>query len=102
MNKVHPRFGINVVIKHEDKESLKKYIEVLQLIQVEWIRLELNYFKPISDDILSFFIIEVHKVGIKILGLLTGLVPGTMINCIYPSLQYKNPLDDIENYLIYI
>ena len=36
------------------------------------------------------------------MGLLTGLVIGTMINYVYPSLKYKNPLDDIENYLIYI
>jgi hypothetical protein len=102
MSKVHPGLGINVVIKHEDKASLKKYIDILQSIEVEWIRLEINFFKPIPDDILIFFVTEVHKAGIKILGLLTGLVPGTLINCVYPSFKYKNPLDDLENYLLYV
>jgi hypothetical protein len=102
LSHIHPGLGINVVLKHTDKISLNKYITSLQNIGAEWIRLELNFYNPIEDNVLDYFISEINKKGIKVLGLLTGLVPGTVLNCIYPALKFKNPLDDIENYLKFV
>lgn len=98
MSIIHPGLGINVVIKHKDKISLDRYVDTLKNFGVEWIRLEFNFYDPISDDLMDYFVSKIHCSGIKILGLLTGLVPGTIINCIYPKLKFKNPLDDIDNY----
>lgn len=98
MNTIHPGLGINVVMKHGDQLSLSKYIESLKVLGVEWIRLEFNFYQPMDSSLMDFFISESHKSGIKILGLLTGLVPGTLINCVYPKLTFKNPLDVLDNY----
>ncbi len=102
MNHIHPGLGINVVLKHLDRTSLNKYIESLQIMGAEWIRLELNFYSPLPKDVLDYFLNEINKTGIKVLGLLTGLVPGTLMNCIYPALKYRNPMDDIDNYLEFV
>lgn len=98
MNTIHPGLGINVVMKHNDKQSLSRYIDSLRELGVEWIRLEFNFYQPSDPELMDFLVSETHKNGIKILGLLTGLVPGTLVNCIYPKLKFKNPLDDLDNY----
>ena len=102
MNTIHPGLGINVVIKHQDKVLLSRYIDSLKELGVEWIRLEFNFYNPVSDEIMDFFITELHKSGIKILALMTGLVPGTILNSIYPKLKFKNPLDDFDNYISFV
>jgi hypothetical protein len=93
--------GINVVLKHKDENSLLKYIEYLNELRVEWVRLELNYYDMVDDKLMDFFVEELKKSDIKILGLLTGLVPGTLVNCWIPSLNYKCPLDTIFDYKAY-
>ncbi|MDX1960385.1 MAG: cellulase family glycosylhydrolase [Leptospiraceae bacterium] len=95
----YPGFGMNVVIKHPNKNSLDTYLEKLVLLKVEWVRLELNFYDPISKELNLYFLEKLKNENIKILGLLTGLVPGTFINCVYPALNFKNPLEVLDSYL---
>ncbi|MCP5511657.1 MAG: cellulase family glycosylhydrolase [Leptospiraceae bacterium] len=97
-----PGFGMNVVLKHQSESDLRTYIDSLKKLKTEWIRLELNYFDPIPEVVLDFFVREVHQSGIKILGLLTGLVPGTFINCTAPGLKFWNPLDRLDSYIEFV
>lgn len=90
--------GINTVIKHTDEKSLKTYISALNRLNVEWVRLEFNYYDPLPDSLMSDFVSMLESSGIRILGLLTGLVPGNLVNCIVPSIRFKSPLDTIEHY----
>jgi hypothetical protein len=92
-------FGINVVLKHRSKTELDIYVNTLVKYQFEWIRLELNYYDPIPDETLDYFVKKVTEKKIKILGLLTGLVPGTLLNCTFPGLKFKNPLKALDHYL---
>ncbi|MEM7180058.1 MAG: cellulase family glycosylhydrolase [Spirochaetota bacterium] len=92
--------GINLVLKHQQTEQIKKYIEKLKKLGVAWVRLEFNFFEEVDDGILDFTIAELEKEQIQILGLLTGLVPGNIVNSIMPSLNFQNPLDSgIGGYL---
>ena len=93
-----PGLGINVVIKHQDENSLRTYIHYLQELRVEWVRLEFNYYEIVPDTVMDFFVEELRKADIKILGLLTGLVPGNFINCMIPSLRFKSPFDTLIHY----
>ena len=43
-----PGLGINVVIKHPYESSLRTYIHYLNELRVEKVRLEFNYYEPIS------------------------------------------------------
>lgn len=47
---------------------------------------------------MDFFVEELRNADIKILGLLTGLVPGNFINCMIPSLRFKSPIDTLDDY----
>jgi hypothetical protein len=96
--KKFPGLGINVVLKHQDENSLRTYIHYLQGLRVEWVRLEFNYYEIIPDTVMDFFVEELRKADIKILGLLTGLVPGNFINCMIPSLRFKSPIDTLDDY----
>ncbi len=96
--KKFPGLGINVVLKHQDENSLRTYIHYLQELRVEWVRLEFNYYEIIPDTVMDFFVEELRKADIKILGLLTGLVPGNFINCMIPSLRFKSPIDTLDDY----
>ena len=94
--------GINVVLKHKDESSMLKYIHYLKELRVEWVRFEFNYYDLLDDKTNDFFIEELKKADIKILGLLTGLVPGNLINCWVPSLRFKCPLDTLIDYQAYV
>ncbi|HMV45408.1 MAG TPA: hypothetical protein PK079_22285 [Leptospiraceae bacterium] len=96
--KKFPGLGINVVLKHTDESSMKTYIHYLKELRVEWVRLEFNYYDALPDSVMDFFVEELRKADIKILGLLTGLVPGNFINCMIPSLRFKSPIDTLEDY----
>ncbi|MBP7283012.1 MAG: hypothetical protein KBA66_15620 [Leptospiraceae bacterium] len=96
--KKFPGLGINVVLKHQDENSLKTYIHYLQELRVEWVRLEFNYYEIIPDSVMDFFVEELRRANIKILGLLTGLVPGNFINCMIPSLRFRSPFDTMDHY----
>ncbi len=99
--KKFPGLGINVVLKHTDQPSMLQYIECLKELRVEWVRLEFNYYGMLEDSVMDFFIEQLRKADIKILGLLTGLVPGTLVNCWIPSLNFKCPLDTLDDYKAY-
>lgn len=97
-----PGLGINVVIKHPYESSLRTYIHYLNELRVEKVRLEFNYYEPISDHIMEVFVHELQRSGIKVLGLLTGLVPGNFVNCMMPTLRFKCPLDTLDDYKAYV
>jgi hypothetical protein len=98
-NGKYPGLGLNVVIKHPDFTSLDKYTDAIIKLKVEWVRFEFNFFDPMDDEINLYFIKKLFNANVKILGLLTGLVPGTFINCVMPSLNFKNPFDVKNKYL---
>jgi hypothetical protein len=98
-NGKYPNFGLNVVIKHPNKKSLDIYLEKLVKLKVDWVRLELNFYDPISEELNLYFLEKLRAENIQVLGLLTGLVPGTFVNCVYPALNFKNPLEVLDSYL---
>lgn len=91
--------GMNIVIKHKDKKSVSQYVEHLNQLRVEWVRLEFNFYEPESDELNDFLIQELNRSNIKILGLLTGLVPGNFITSLMPSVYFVPPTDLLEKYL---
>lgn len=94
-------FGINISLKHRNKEDLDKYINLTKELQCSWIRIEFDYYDFKKNYDLSGFdhlIKTATENNIKILGVLTGVVPGTLPNIITPAIKYGNPLDEIDKY----
>jgi hypothetical protein len=93
-----PGLGINLVPKHKDKNSIDSYIRHIKELRMDWVRLEFNFYSPEEDEVMDYLIERLYNENISILGLLTGLVPGNLMNCIIPSLKFQNPLDVLEKY----
>lgn len=97
-SEIRQSLGMNLVLKHP--EQIQKYIHSLKKLSCGWVRLEFNFFAPETDAILDTVLDELEKAEIQVLGLLTGLVPGNMVNSIIPSLNFQNPLDSgLDEYL---
>ncbi|MCB1157667.1 MAG: cellulase family glycosylhydrolase [Leptospiraceae bacterium] len=93
--------GINLVLKHKNKESVDTYIHSLLNLRMEWVRLEFNFFEEEEQELIDYLIESLQKNEIKILGLLTGLVPGNFVNSIAPSLNFPDPITKLEEFKIF-
>jgi len=97
------KFGVNIALKHKDKKSLDKYVELIKELGAGFVRIEFDYYEYKNDAgnslyYFDYLIDKLHKNNIKILGVLAGVVPGTLPNLIYSGFKFKNPLDEIDIY----
>ena len=95
--------GINVVIKFIKIDQVNKAIQALENLNVDWIRIEFDFFEYLKNKKLNYelydnFLKKVLKSKIKVLGLISGKVPGNLMNLIDPKRKYPFVLDKLTEY----
>lgn len=96
-------FGVNVILKHHQKNQLDNYLLLLKQLKAGWVRLALDFYAYAKGEFdfqsHDYFIKNLRQNKIKILGSLKGFVPGTLVNLIKPSWSgFSNPLDKFSLY----
>lgn len=84
-------YGVNISLQHCLQEPPHRYVQELKKLGVSWVRLELDWYASVSQEHTQAFVQELHKAKIAILGLLTGLVPGTIHNLFFKNKKYPAP-----------
>ena len=90
--------GINLTLIHQKKEQIDLYISRLRELKIEWIRLTLDYNNQPNINSIHYLTKQCQKHHIKVVGLLSNIVPGTIINLLYPRLKNKPIVDQIDKY----
>ena len=92
--------GINIVPKFVI--DFDKTLKNLNKLRCSWIRLEFDYYLFFENNLEFENIDKICKFAkqhnIKILGVLSGKVPGNLDNLINPSKKYPYILDNIDSY----
>lgn len=97
-------FGMNIALKHRSPEQLDKYVELIKELNAGWVRIEFDYYQnpqeyyPMADYLTK----KLHENDIKIVGVLAGVVPGTLLNLINSGIKFNNPLDELDKFKSYV
>lgn len=96
--------GINVSLKHYKKYELDRYTELIKNLGAEWVRIEFDFYNddPKKDEAFDYLITKLHENGIKMLGVLAGIVPATLMALMNSSVKFRNPLDVLDKYLVFV
>ena len=96
-----PYLGINVSLQHCLERPPEQYVACMQAMGVSWVRLELDWYAPIDKSRLVAFVRALRAADIKILGLLTGLVPGTVRN-FFRNERFPRPMAALDAFLSFV
>lgn len=96
------KFGINLTINGLDKNSLDLVLEKLQALRVACVRLDFDLKSRYTDGDYDYFLRKCQQNGIMVLGLLYRVVPGTVLNILYPERIYEPVLKIKEQYLGFV
>ncbi len=97
--------GLNVDLNHFDDSSIKKIIKSLKKLQVNWVRIEIDYFKyqdPKKIGHLLIFFKACHKEQIVVVGLFSQFVPGNIKNVLFSHHSNISVLEYLDNYLFFV
>ncbi len=91
------------MIKFIKIDQVNKAIQALENLNVDWIRIEFDFFEYLKNKKLNYelydnFLKKVLKSKIKVLGLISGKVPGNLMNLIDPKRKYPFVLDKLTEY----
>jgi hypothetical protein len=95
-------FGVNVSLAFVKPEQLELYIQRIAELGVGWVRLELDWYSKLDLGMHDRFVKAMASRNIRILGLLSGIVPGNITNLLFPGLRFKSPTDNREEYLKFV
>jgi len=92
-------FGINVSLEYVNESMLDTFIERVDGLSCGWVRLEFDWYSKQNFRLHDKFVKAMHVRGIKILGLLTGLVHATFKNLFFPHLKFRSPVKHEKDFL---
>jgi hypothetical protein len=95
-------FGVNVSLAFVKPEQLELFINRIAELGVGWVRLELDWYRKLDLGMHDKFVKAMASRNIRILGLLSGIVPANTINLLFPGLRFKSPADNREEYLKFV
>jgi hypothetical protein len=96
------QFGVNVSLNHIKPQQLPSLIQKIDDLGCGYIRLEFDWYSIFDYTLHDQFIQAMHKRRIRILGLLTGLVHGTIYNLIFLRLHYTPVTKNKEGFLSFV
>jgi hypothetical protein len=88
-------FGVNVILKRHDPAYLKRCLELIERFGFDLVRLEFDWYGALDEPAIDAFVDGLVTQGVEVLGLLTGLVPGTLRN-LFGGSTYPQPFDERE------
>jgi hypothetical protein len=83
-----PGLGVNVPANNFSSSQIEKLVRRMNELGNEWIRLEFDFYSPDSLTKHDLLIDLCRKNNIRILGLLTGSVPGNLANLFFPGRKF--------------
>ena len=96
-------FGVNCSLNSNyTKQDIDIIIQHIIHLWVEWIRWEFDFFKDTNIKIENYAIKEFNKNNIKVLWVLSGIVPGTLKNIVSPSWIYQPITKNTKKYQQFI
>jgi beta-xylosidase len=95
-------FGVNVSLAFVRPEELELFIQRIAELGVGWVRLELDWYRKLDLGMHDRFVKAMASRNIRILGLLSGIVPANTINLLFPGLKFKSPTDNKKEYLTFV
>lgn len=93
--------GVNVTIKDFGAEKQRRLVELVCELGFRWVRLEFDWYGGHQPGDFEPFVEAAERAGVKVLGLLTGLVPGTLRN-VFGNARYRHPLSELEAYVSFV
>lgn len=92
-------FGINLSTAYVLDQDNQSIISSLDDLGANWVRLEFNWYE---EHKVKQLVKDLKTNNIKVLGLLTGLVPGTIKSMFFDKKKYPNPYDKLSSYLAFV
>ncbi|MFH0874986.1 MAG: hypothetical protein V1859_03550 [archaeon] len=89
--------GINFFPSYSDKKQLKQCIQLIDNLNSGWVRLDFDWYSNLNIDYYDELILELIRKKIKILGLVYGLIHGTLKSFLFNK-KRKSPLDNLNDY----
>jgi hypothetical protein len=95
-------FGINLTVKRTDAAYIDGLVEAIKALKIEIVRLEFDWYHEIEGSVMDRLVTGLNEAEIEILGLLTGLVPGSLRNVFGNASGYRQPFDELDAYLEFV
>lgn len=97
--------GINVDINHFDEKSISQISIHLKNLQVQWIRIEIDYFKYKNAEnriLLLHFLKQCNRKNILIVGLFSQFVAGNVMSVFFSN-RFNKPVNHyLTDYLEFV
>ena len=87
---------------HHQQEMLDKYIKYLKELKIEWVRLTLDFNDQPNLQSITYLIKECQKNDIKVVGLLSNIIAGNIVNIIFPRLKNKPVIEQADEYRSFV
>lgn len=94
-------YGVNITIKDTSRGALERLLSLIGELKFGLVRLEFDWYEPVDEAFMDDFVAALSEREVRILGLLTGLVPGTLMN-LFGNSKFRQPLDELEAFLEYL
>ena len=85
------------------QEHIDTIIWHIKELWIWWVRREFDFFDESKNNSMQdYALTQFHKANITILWVLSGIVPGIIINLIKPSLTYKPIIENLDAFQSYV
>lgn len=92
-------FGINLTVKQASHEYCAKVADIIEQLGIEVVRLEFDWYHEVPPEILEGLVDTLRSRNVEVLALLTGLVPGSLRNVFGNAKGYRQPFDELNDFL---